>query len=195
MNTEHIKLSEAAKIGVDALPHDVIIWKCHTKVEKYDPALTDEQVASGLFAPIEIVEIEGNLAMYGGVSCLWQCLIGNGTGTGGQSLTFFNNGNAYIGVGDSSTAAAATQTDLQASTNKTRQAMDATYPSHTDGTTSGAASIVFKATFGSGSANYAWAEWGIFNASSGGRMLNRKVESLGTKTTGSWALTITLSLA
>jgi hypothetical protein len=111
-------------------------------------------------------------------------------------LTYFNNGNAYIGVGDSTTAAAATQTDLQASTNKLRKAMDATYPQHTDATTSGAASIVFKSTFSTSDANYAWQEWGIFNGSSGGRMLNRKVESLGTKTSAaSWAFTCTLTLS
>ena len=36
----------------------------------------------------------------------------------------------------------------------------------------------------------------MFNGSSGGRMLNRKVEALGTKASGTtWALTVTLSIA
>lgn len=139
---------------------------------------------------------EGNLLMYGGVSCLWQTLIGNGTATAAQTLTYFNNGNAYIGVGDSSTAAAATQTDLQAASNKLRVAMDATYPLHTDGTTSGAATITFRSTFATGQANFAWQEWAVFNGSSGGRMLNRKVESLGTKTSASsWTITVTITIA
>jgi hypothetical protein len=76
--------------------------------------------------------------------------------------------------------------------------MDATYPQHTDGTTSGAASIVFKSTFGTSDANYAWAEWGVFNSPTAatGRMLNRKVESLGTKSAAAtWVITVTLSLA
>ena len=42
--------------------------------------------------------------------------------------TFFNNANSLIGVGDSMTAFAASQTDLQAASNKLRKAMDATYP-------------------------------------------------------------------
>jgi hypothetical protein len=146
----------------------------------------------------ELVEIDGNLLMYGGASCQWQTLLGNGTATAGQALTFFNNTQAAIGVGDSSTAAAATQTDLQASTNKLRKAMDATYPQHSDGTTSGAASCVFRSTFGTSDANYAWAEWAVFNSATAatGRMLQRKVESLGTKTSAAtWTLTLTLTLA
>lgn len=190
-------LQEASQIDAGAAAHEPIRWRCTWKVEKYAGDWTAEQLATGQApAPYEVIEREGNLLMYGGASCLWQCLIGNGTGTAAQTLTFFNNGNAYIGVGDTNTAAAATQTDLAASTNKLRKAMDATYPTHTDATSSGAASIVFRSTFGTSDANYAWQEWGIFNGSSGGRMLNRKVESLGTKASGStWVFTVTLSLS
>jgi hypothetical protein len=147
-------------------------------------------------APTEVVEHEDNMLLYGGISCLWQCLIGNGTATAAQNLTYFNNTNAYIGVGDSTTAEAATQTDLQAATNKLRQVMDATYPTHTDGTASGSATITFKVTFGTAAANWAWQEWILANGSSGGRALNRKVASLGTKTSAaSWAFTVTVSLS
>lgn len=131
----------------------------------------------------------GNLLMYGGVSAIWQRLIGTG-------VTAFDSSNAHIGVGDSATAAAATQTDLQAASNKLRKAMEATYPQHTDGTVVGSATITYRSSFGSGEANFAWAEWGIFNAAAAGRMLNRKVESFGTKGSGTtWVLTITLSLS
>jgi hypothetical protein len=146
----------------------------------------------------EELEVAGNLLMYGGASNQWQTLIGNGTTTAGQSLTYFSNAQAAIGVGDSTTAAAATQTDLQAATNKLRVAMDATYPTHTDGTTSGSASISYRSTFSTAQANWAWQEWGVFNSATAGtgRMLQRKVESLGTKTSAStWALTVTLTLA
>jgi hypothetical protein len=162
-----------------------VVWKARVNLKKYDDTgvLVDE------------LDREDNLLMYGGASCLWECLIGNGTSTASQTLTYFNNANAYIGVGDSTTAAAATQTDLQAASNKLRKAMNSTYPQHTDGATSGSASIVFQATYGSTDANFAWQEWGIFNGSSGGRMLNRKVESLGTKSSGTWVFTITLTQA
>jgi len=147
---------------------------------------------------VEVIEHDGNLLMYGGASALWQTLIGNGTATAGQVLTYFNNTQAAIGVGDSTTTAAATHTNLQASTNKLRKARDATYPVHTDGTTSGSASVQFRSTFGSAEGNYAWQEWGVFNSATDGtgRMLNRKVESNGTKGAGSsWTITVTLTLA
>lgn len=106
-----------------------------------------------------------------------------------DSPTFLNNANAYLGVGDSSTAFAAGQTDLQAASNKTRKAMDATYPQRSG------AQLTFRSTFGSGDANYTWAEWGSFNASSAGTMFTRKVEALGTKSGGTWELTATITLA
>lgn len=182
---------------MESTRHDAIQWYCKWTVATFDGDVTAEQIDAGLVQPRDVIEQEGNLLMYGGVSNIWQCLIGNGTGTAGQTLTYFNNGNAAIGVGDSSTAEAATQTDLQAASNKLRKAMDATYPQHTDATTSGAATITFRSTFGTSDANFAWAEWGIFNSASAGvgRMLNRKVASLGTKTSAETKqVTVTITL-
>lgn len=107
----------------------------------------------------------------------------------GAAVTAFNNANSHIGVGDSATAFAAGQTDLVAVTNKFRKAMDATYPS-------GAANVItFRSTFATGDANFAWNEWGVFNAAAAGTMLNRKVESLGTKTSSqTWQFTVTLTV-
>lgn len=107
----------------------------------------------------------------------------------GESITEFNNANAYIGVGDSSTAFAAAQTDLQAASNKVRKAMDATYPTRATNV------LTFRSTFTTTDANFAWAEWAVFNASSSGTMLNRKVEALGTKTSAqTWQITVTLTV-
>jgi hypothetical protein len=104
--------------------------------------------------------------------------------------TAFNNANAYIGVGDSTTAFAASQTDLQAATNKMRKALDASYPTVATNV------MTFRSTFATTDANWAWQEWGVFNASSGGTMMSRKVESLGTKTSAqSWQITVTITLA
>lgn len=104
------------------------------------------------------------------------------------AYTAFNNANAALGVGDSATAFDAAHTDLQASPNKLRKAMDATYPQRT------ANAVAFRSTFATTDANWAWAEWGVFNATSGSQMLQRKVEALGTKTSAaSWQLTVTLT--
>lgn len=111
-----------------------------------------------------------------------------GAATGAQT-THFDNTNARIGVGDSTTAFAVTHTDLQAATNKLRKAMDATYP------TTAANVLTFKATFGSAEANFAWNEWGVFNAASAGVMLNRVVEYNGTKLSGqTWVFQVTLTV-
>lgn len=169
---------------------DVAVWVGRATVDKYDGDWTGEQIAAGLAGePYERVIGTPQLLAYGGASAFWHRL------TGGTTVAAFDNSNAHIGVGDSNTSAAATQTDLQAASNKLRKAMDSTYPQHTDATTSGGASAVFRSTFASGDANFAWAEWAIFNASSSGRMLNRKVEALGTKAGGSWTLTLTCTLA
>jgi hypothetical protein len=108
----------------------------------------------------------------------------------GESITPFDNSNAYISVGDSSTAFSASQTDLQAASNKTRQAVSATYPQR-----SGLV-VTYRALFATGSANYAWNEVGVHNASSAGSMLSRLVSSLGTKTSAqSWQLDLDLTFS
>lgn len=184
-------MSDTETLTADAPNQDAADWRCRFLIEKFDGDITSDST------PYEVIETD-NIAMNGGISCLWQALIGNGTSTAGQALTFFNNANAAIGVGDSTTAVAATQTNLQASTNKLRKAMNATYPQHSDGTVIGATSIVFQSTFATGDANFAWQELGIFNSTTDGtgRMLNRKVESLGTKTSASsWQITATITIA
>jgi len=193
------KLTRQEKIALLDAGFDIACWVGRARVKKYWGDWSAEQIDTGLAGdPYDIFEGAPNLLMYGGASCQWQTLIGNGTTTAGQALTYFSNAQAAIGSGDSTTAAAATQTDLQAATNKVRKAMDATYPLHTDGTTSGAASIVFRSTFATTDANWAWQEWGVFNSATAatGRMLNRKVESLGTKTSAAtWQFTVTLTLS
>lgn len=112
-----------------------------------------------------------------------QCLMND-------SATFLNSSNSHLGVGDSTTAFAAAQTDLQAASNKLRKAMESGYPTRSSG------ALTFRSLFGTSEANFAWQEWAVFNASSAGTMFSRKVESLGTKTnTQSWQLTATITVA
>ena len=108
----------------------------------------------------------------------------------GEAITPFNNANAYLGVGDSATAYANTQSDLVATTNKLRKGMDTTYPLRS------ANVITFRLTFLTTEANWAWNEHGIFNASTSGTMLTRENVALGTKpNTQQWVLTIALTLS
>lgn len=179
--------------------HEFVKVMTHATVEKrtedYDRVFGD-LLASGMeesqararakaeVSPYEIIEGDYNALVDSGIINLLNALIGVG-------ITAFNNANARLGVGDSSTAWATNQTDLQAATNKLRKGMNATYPTGT-----GTKTITFQSDFTTGEANWAWAEWGIFNAASGATsMLSRKVESLGTKASGTWTLTVTFTLA
>lgn len=158
--------------------HEHITWKVTATVDKYrDGKLYDS------------IRQYDNLLMIGGASALFERLIGT-------SVTAFDNSNAYLGVGNGTTTEASTQTDLQGGS-KSRKAMSATYPQHTDSTSDTAAqTITFKSSWDTASGNFAWNEWGLFNASSSGRMLNRKVTSFGTKTSAdTWTLTITATIA
>ncbi len=207
MTTDEQVIREAARLAGDpTIPADVRLmqlrelvgkdtrprWRVTTTVDKFDGDWTTEQIASGEAADAHRSRdvFHGNLLTIGGASALWERLIGT-------SVTAFDTSNAYLGVGDSTTAAAQSQTDLQAATNKTRKTATA---SHTDSTSNTAAlTITFVATFGTADANHRWREWGTFNASTAGRMLNRKVEDLdggSAKTSAqSWQLTVTIALA
>jgi len=106
----------------------------------------------------------------------------------GEALTPFNAANAHIGVGDSATAFNVAQTDLVAATNKMREPVDGAPTRNTN-------VLTFIATFDSGDANWAWAEWGIFNGLSGNVMLSRKVASHGTKVAGDlWTMTADITV-
>lgn len=110
--------------------------------------------------------------------------------TVGAAYTAYSSGNARIGVGDSTAVFAASQTDLQAATNKLRKAMDTGYP------TQAANVLTFRSTFATMEANFAWNELAVFNAATGGVMMNRLVQANGTKaSTETKQLTVTLSIA
>jgi len=144
--------------------------------------------------PDEITIIEGNLLLNEGIQRLLDLTIAAGG-------TAFNNANAFIGVGDTATAEAATQTELlatQNAANRFYKGMNATYPIRT------AQSVDWRSDFTTTEANFVWNEWtiaaGATTASGSGFLvgtinLNRKVQSLGTKTTGTWTLTGTVTIS
>lgn len=134
--------------------------------------------------PYEISSFEGNLLLNEGINELWTILCSSGG-------TKFDNSNAYLGVGDSTTAESPTQTGLLG-TNKFYKAMDAGYPTY--GTNQKA---TWKATFGATEANFAWNEFTVANGNSdAAKNLNRKVSSQGTKQSGQvWELTLEITLS
>lgn len=106
----------------------------------------------------------------------------------GEAVNAYNNSNAYIGVGNGTTAFSAAQTDNQGAS-KARKAMDASYPQRSTNV------LTFQSTFASGDANFAWEEIALFDASTSGVMFSRLVQAMGTKASGStWVATLAITL-
>jgi hypothetical protein len=166
---------------------DLARWICNYRLSKYHEDINACRTAEERLAflantkPYEVIEGEGNCLLNTGIDEIWDLIVGD-------SANHFNNASAQIGVGDSSTAAAATQTDLQAATNKTYKGMETGYP------TSTTQKATFKASFGASEANYTWNEW-VVKQSTSAKCLNRKVDSLGTKASGTWTLEVSITLS
>lgn len=149
------------------------------KITKYK---TDKDYMNDL--PFDQVLINGNMLLNEGIGALLNLLTG-------AAETAFNNANAYIGIGDSSAAEAATQTGLQATTNKLYKAIEAGYPAIAGQT------VTFRAVFGSAEANFSWQEFTVANGNSDAAVnLNRKISNQGTKASGqTWTIDLEISFS
>ena len=138
----------------------------------------------GNILPAEVT-FEKNLLLAEGIGEMLDLFCGLG------SPTAFSNANAYIGVGDSTTAESAAHTGLQASTNKLYKAMAATYPQRS-GTT-----VTFQAEFGGTDANFSWQEFTVANGNSdAAKNWNRKVSNQGTKASGqTWTIQLQVTIS
>jgi hypothetical protein len=176
---------------------DKIGWKARWRIDKFkDP---EDTVAKRLQAGMSVQEaisryakaficteeFEANVALNEGLQELIDIICGVGT------PTKWDNSNARLGVGDSNAAEDPVQTGLQASSNKTFKAMDATYPQRTNQTGE------WRATFGTDEANFAWEEYTVVNAADDtGKNLNRKIVSKGTKSSGeTWTLSLQITFS
>lgn len=178
-------------------------WNPRARVEKFGQGAVDYVIArTGILQPdhdtlrkyiepYEVVEVEGNLITTSGLNRLTNLLIGGGA----QALT---STAVRLGVGDDTTAAAVTDSDLSTTTNQYYRVMDSTYPQQANDV------VTFKGTFGTSDGNFAWNCWGIDvgtpTVTSSGTvsalLFNRKVASLGTKTAGNtWTLTVTITFS
>jgi hypothetical protein len=161
--------------------------------------VSDAFTAYGVRPYSTTIEENCNLVVLGG----WAAMLGSIAGT---SITNkFSASQGRIGVGTSSTAAAATQTFLQGDTGgaSTTSYYQLVSGAPTISTGSSPATLVFTASFGTGNANFAWAEFGTDNWSASGVtaqslgasevFFNRGVSSQGTKASGqTWTATETI---
>jgi hypothetical protein len=128
----------------------------------------------------------------------WQMLM---NGIAGSAVTKFSTTGPVgrIGGGISSTAAAYTQTDLQAATGAANRQWELLSANPTVGSTH-TAGLVFAATFPTTDGNFAWAEFGVDSGTAAGTgasvatMLSRGTASPGTKTSAqTWNATVTIT--
>jgi len=179
----------AVGAAVMALLQDRVTHRTVWKIERYN----EDMEGLGLsleefqrrFRPYHISEFEGNVLLNEGINNVLTTLLGGG------AATAYDNSNARLGVGDSSTAEDATQAGLQG-TSTAFQGMEAGYPTY-----GSSQQIVWRASFGGSAANFAWNEFTVVNAADDtGDNLLRKVSSQGTKTSGqTWVLTLTVTFS
>ena len=159
-------------------------WKCHYRLEKRvgEPKKGESEAKfCKRVKPYEVLEGDDNCLLNTGITELWDLVDGTSTG-------HYTNAAAEIGVGSDNTAASATQTDLQ-STGDEWFAMTTGYPASTG------QQMSLKGSMASTYALFAWEEWAVRPCSTG-ILTNRKVDSLGTKATGTtWTLEVTITLS
>lgn len=122
----------------------------------------------------------------------------------GQNVTGLVNGNSFtysapmnsLGVGTDSTAAATTQFKLNPSVAGSTSLLAIASYTMTASSGSGASTALVTATWGTGTANFSWNEWGIFNGTTNGTsiMFDRSVFGAFNKTSAvSIQLSVTIS--
>lgn len=186
---------DLVKVGVGQGIH----WTPRATVSKYDEDQTNyarqrfgvenpngDELA-WVTDPYETIEVEGNLLTTAGLTRITALIIGT-------LSTTLDSTRVRLGVGDSATAAAVGDTDL--GTNKYYRVMDATYPQASAGV------LTFQGSFGSSDGNFAWQCWGldvgtatVTSSATVATLVNRKVSSLGTKASGTWVLTVTVTFS
>lgn len=188
------------KFGIDQVLQCAAYYGLQNR-EPTGPELLAWAAAVGA-TPEDTIDSDGNLLTRLGLRRLGALFIGE-TATASQAL---NATHCRIGLGDDNTAAATTQTDLSAAAGSTHRQFDLVDSvAQGTGANSGVSTII--ATFGTGVANFAVAEWCIDGGTASATtvtsetastpgMINRKVASLGTKTSAQvWVVTATITIA
>lgn len=167
------------------MARETLNWHCKGRVLKYNEDITPfkgkEDEFHRIFKPYEIREFKDNCLLEEGINRLWTLICGTG------SLPY-SEANTLLGVGDGTAIATPNQTGLQGGTYE-YASMETGFPSL------GAQAARFKGSWASGNAEFAWYEWAIVNGTAADIHMNRKAESLGTKSGGTWTLEVTITLS
>lgn len=175
MGKGEVNISVSSGVGILENAH----WKPHWKIEKYHGDVCDI-CPENLY---EVVEFDNNCLLNEGITEMLKLVCG-------LSATAFNSANAYLGVGDGTTAAVATQEGLQGA-NKTYRPMDPGYPQVLNQT------MTFRATYGANVAAHGWKEFSVSNSSDDtGKNICRKSEDHSVKPSAdTWCLSLQVTLS
>jgi len=191
-NDDNIGIRDTAKIGTTQIvvekwkDPDAKIHKLISKGYSYRDITRKigrcdlEEISIAHATPITPL----NTGLNEGLQQAWDLIIA------ADAVNYYTNALARCGVGDSAAAVVATQTDLQAATNKLYKAQNATFPSRS------AQTVTFKSDFITGEAEYAWEEYTVDNGATPTKNLLRALNSQGTKMAGvTWTLQLDVTLA
>ncbi len=189
MITEMTHAREDGLVSAQSPASDTLKWVIRWVCRKWGKS---EDHDAGLPYDEEIV-VDGNLLTTAGLVRLLNLLIGT------AATQAFDATHTRIGVGNGSTAAAVGDTDLSASAGSTNRWFQLVSGAGSV-TTGPPTKVSFSATFGTSDGNFAWQEFTVDQGTASGNtvtapMLNRKVQSLGTKVAGStWTMTVEITL-
>jgi hypothetical protein len=198
---------DSVGIGAVTCIKDFLHYHAHWTIKKFDTPddvdgskyghLTAEQLEALGLKPFETLEIDGNMLLNDGINAiLLPAIIGS-------AITAINTTNGCIGVGDSTTVAAASQTALQAGTNHLWVIVTSTAGTGTS------QQLVLAATFSTAQANWVWNEIMSGATTTPGSLpanattppatahvLNRLVQAMGTKVaTATWTANLTITFS
>jgi len=220
------RIDAARQDAIKDLPtHDGLNWRAFAHVEKFSPDQTahaEEQLRFLMlprrmhgFQLAELLratgapelgysQVAGNLLVTEGLNQITSLIINSSTSFA------FTNTKGLVTVGDSTTAAAVSDTYVTATftsgSNCYQNPNDASFPTQSNGV------INSQSTYGSGVANFAWQTWGwaSFNGTAAANatlsahgtgsnqalLINHKVASLGTKGSGAaWVFSTSITLS
>lgn len=214
-------ITDGGNAAVDVLDHDEAGWHARARVDLFNlesveacrqffglkrepigPELLEwARRTRGCADGDDVRHMDGNLLTRLGLARLGNVALVSTATWVGLSATKMR-----IGVGDTATAAATTDTDLGAASGAThRQFKLVDSVAQGTGANSGVTTAV--ATFGTGVANFAWAEWGIDGGTADGTtvtsesattpgLINHKIAAPLTKTSSVVAVfTVTITIA
>ncbi len=161
------KCKENSSIGVAVERHDKAQWGCKSVLKKYRDVieLGKEAEFYATHKPYEVIEMEGNALVAGGITLMWALIVGGGG-------TVYNNANSVLQVFTGAGYVAGT--------------LDGASPA----TIAGGKEWI--ATWTGAVGDGVWSKWQVTN---GVTAMNEKTEAMGTKSGGTWTLTVDITLS